>query len=449
MIGKTTIIAAVLALSCSTWAVAQLPMPVDADAIKQAEAAVRDAQQDGNSAATIRAYRRWLEFYPNEPSIQIGIYRAVATTFEQEGDAEQTKAWNGAADSLDPMQGGTTEAIGAKTRGAADKLTAILVLVNQSAQTVQAMRQSFNSANPRPATAGPGQMPTAFPPQTVGSPGYQPTPVTQPMPGYAQQPQFVPPTGPASPAPQFIGQQGQPQPIPLDAQGNPIPQPVPQPMQPMAVGAQGNPVPQPIQPVQQPQPQQVQYAQQQPQPQPVQPYPQQQAQPMQQYPQQQPQPQQGQYAQRQPQPQVMQQYPQQQPQRPQQYAQQRSAPYGASAGYARPQQTRRGDAAQSIRVFHDHSRLGDTNYFEPPCGALLLAENGSLTFTPTGGEAPLVIPASEIMEIRMNTAVAKMAGAFHIITKKGLYLGLAPQGETADEGRADVDELRRQLGLNQ
>ena len=94
------------------------------------------------------------------------------------------------------------------------------------------------------------------------------------------------------------------------------------------------------------------------------------------------------------------------------------------------------------------SRLGDINYFEPPCGALLLAENGSLTFTPTGGEAPLVIPASEILEIRMNTAVAKEAGAFHIITKSGLYLGLAPQGATADEGRADVDELRRQLGLD-
>jgi hypothetical protein len=153
-----------------------------------------------------------------------------------------------------------------------------------------------------------------------------------------------------------------------------------------------------------------------------------------------------QYAQPEPQPQ---QYPQQlQPQRPQQYTQQR-APYGAPAGYARPQQTRRGEAAQSIRVFHDHSRLGDRNYFEPPCGALLLAETGSLTFTPTGGEAPLVIPAAEILEIRMNTEVAKTAGAFHIITKKGLYLGLAPLGETADEGRADVDELRKQLGLDQ
>ena len=411
MIGKTIVTAAILALLCSAWAVAQLPMPVDAQAIKQAEAAARDAQQDGNSAATIRAYRRWLEFYPNEPSIQTGIYRAVALTFEQEGDVEQAGAWNRAADSLGPGQGGTAEAIGAKTRGAADKLAAILTMVSQSAQDAQALRQSFNPANPLPGTAGPAQMPTAFPPQTVGSPGYQPTPVTQPMPGYAQQPQFVPPTGAASAAPQFIAQPGQPQPIPLDAQGNPIPQ--------TFQSAQAQPQPQP-------QPQQVQF----PQP-PSQP---------------QPQAQQMQYAQPEPQPQ---QYPQQlQPQRPQQYTQQR-APYGAPAGYARPQQTRRGEAAQSIRVFHDHSRLGDRNYFEPPCGALLLAETGSLTFTPTGGEAPLVIPAAEILEIRMNTEVAKTAGAFHIITKKGLYLGLAPLGETADEGRADVDELRKQLGLDQ
>jgi hypothetical protein len=185
------------------------------------------------------------------------------------------------------------------------------------------------------------------------------------------------------------------------------------------------------------QPQQPQYAQQpvQPMQQPQQPqYAQQPVQPMQQ-------PQQAQYAPRPPYPQQAQ-YPQ-----PQQYAQQR-APYGVPAGYTRSQQTKRGDAARSIKVFHDHSRLGDKTYFDPPCGALLLAEDGSLTFTPTGGETPLVIPASEILEIRMNTAVAKDAGGFHIVTKKGLYLALAPEGATPDEGRADVDELRKQLGLD-
>ena len=76
-------------------------------------------------------------------------------------------------------------------------------------------------------------------------------------------------------------------------------------------------------------------------------------------------------------------------------------------------------------------------------------EGGNLTFTPTGGETALVIPAADILEIRMNTAVAKEAGAFHIITRKGLYLHLAPEGATSDEGRADVDELRKELGLDQ
>jgi hypothetical protein len=49
----------------------------------------------------------------------------------------------------------------------------------------------------------------------------------------------------------------------------------------------------------------------------------------------------------------------------------------------------------------------------------------------------------------MNTAVGKDSVAFHLVTKKGLYLGLTPGGATPDEGRADVDELRKQLGLDQ
>ena len=100
-------------------------------------------------------------------------------------------------------------------------------------------------------------------------------------------------------------------------------------------------------------------------------------------------------------------------------------------------------------MFHDHSRLGDSNYFEPSCRALLVVENGGLTFTPMGGEEPLLIPASDIIEIRMNTLVAKEAGAFHIITKSGLYLALAPAGATAEEGRADMEELRKELGQDQ
>jgi len=464
MIKKLKIMGALVALPCSVWAMAQLHVPVDTEARKQAEVAVREVQQDHDSAASIRAYRRWLEFYPNEPSVQAGIYRAMSIAFAQDGNEEQATIWSRAAE-LDPVQDGRVASEHSNTRGATDKLAALLAAVNQTAQTVQTLRQTFNAAHPNPAMPGVAQ---AFPQQPVGSPGFQPTPVTQPMPGYAPaQPQFAPPTA-----------AGQPQPIPLDPQGNPIQQPVPQqPMQPVAMGAQGNsiqqPVPQPIapmqpqapqmQPVIQQQPQQPQQYQQpaqqyQPQPQPQQYQPQQQyQQPQQQY-QQQP-AQQYQQPQQYPQ-QSQQQYPQQsqryaqpaqyqqQYRQPPPYAQPRM-PYGAPAGYARGQQARRGSAGAPIKVFHDHSRLGDANYFEPTCGALLLVENGSLTFTPAGGENSLVIPVSEIIEIRMNTLVAKEAGAFHIITKSGLYLALAPAGATAEEGRADMEELRKQLGLDQ
>jgi hypothetical protein len=402
--------------------------------------AVRETQQDHDSAAAIRAYRRWLEFYPNEPSVQAGIYRAMAGAFAQDGNEEQAAIWNHAAGNLDPLSGVTLPAGPATTRGATDKMAAILAAVNQTAQTVQAIRQSFNASNPNPAMPVPAP---AFPQQPVGSAGYQPVPVTQPMPGYAPpQPQFAPPTNTAT-APMQVT----PQPVAVDPQGNPIQQPVPQqPMQPVPLDAQGNPMPQPMAP---PQPQ-IQQMQPAPQPQqyqqPTQQYPQpQQYQPTQQY-------QQSRYVQPAP-------YQQQQPysptatQRPQYrqpspYAQPRT-PYLAPTGYARPQQARRGSAGLPIKVFHDHSRLGDSAYFDPPCPALLLVENGGLTFTPGGGEPPLLIPTSEIIEIRMNTMVAKEAGAFHIITKSGLYLALAPAGATTQEGRADLDELRKQLGLDQ
>jgi hypothetical protein len=111
--------------------------------------------------------------------------------------------------------------------------------------------------------------------------------------------------------------------------------------------------------------------------------------------------------------------------------------------------TVRGDATKPIHVFQDHSRLGDPACFEPACGALLLVEGGNLTFTPGGSEEAMVIPVADIIEISMNTAVGCEVGAFHIATRQGLYLHLAPESATADDGRADVDKLRKQLGLDQ
>jgi hypothetical protein len=116
-------------------------------------------------------------------------------------------------------------------------------------------------------------------------------------------------------------------------------------------------------------------------------------------------------------------------------------------GYGRQAGARRGAESQPIRVLHDHSRRDAEAYFEPSCGALLAVDGVNLTFTPSGGEEALVIPASEILEIRMNTTVGRDVGAFHIITKSGLYLHLAPESGSAEDGRSAVDGLRKHLGL--
>jgi hypothetical protein len=133
-----------------------------------------------------------------------------------------------------------------------------------------------------------------------------------------------------------------------------------------------------------------------------------------------------------------------QPQMPQNPAQ--ASPYAAAGRRAAPGRTR-GEAAAVIKVVHDHYRVGDHAYFEASCGALLSVEGSSLTFTASGGEAPVIIPAGDILEIRLNTTVGRSAGAFHIATKNGLYLNLMPESGNGDDGRADVDQLRKLLGL--
>jgi hypothetical protein len=442
------------------FAVTKLSIPVDADALKQAETAARDAQKQGNSAAALRAYRRWLEFFPNEPAVQAGIYRAMSLAAEESGETDQAKVWIGVSAQLDPDFEKRMAAGGDETRGAADKAAAVITTVAAAAQTFQQLRAAFQK---QPQVPPPPQQAVYFPPQPVGTPGAAPQPIPQPMPGYGPQPvpqpvpQPIPIDANGNPIPQPI-----PQPAPVDANGNPIPQPVPQPVQQPMPQPVPQPVPQPMQPAPQPMPQPVPQAQVLPQPYQQQPPPQQYQQqpPPQQYQQQQPPPQQYQQPpqqQYQQQPQPAQQYQQQQPQQQYQqrqqyqaqYQQPRQNAYAAPQSYARPQRRTRGDEAKPIRVFHDHSRLGDAAYFEQPCGALLLVEAGNLTFTASGGEGSLVIPASDIIEIRMNTAVGREAGAFHIITRKGLYLHLAPESAKPEDGRADVDELRKQLGIDQ
>lgn len=118
-------------------------------------------------------------------------------------------------------------------------------------------------------------------------------------------------------------------------------------------------------------------------------------------------------------------------------------PYMPPNNYRAPQ-VRGG--AEAIRVVHDHSDAGDATYFGAhACGALLKVSGSALTFTPSGAEPPLVIPAAEIVDIAMNTSIGAEIGAFHVVTAKGLYLHLAPPSGGAAEGRRMVDSLNTQL----
>lgn len=124
-----------------------------------------------------------------------------------------------------------------------------------------------------------------------------------------------------------------------------------------------------------------------------------------------------------------------------------SEPYKAP-GYGPLVTTTRGDM-KPVQVIHDHSQMGDAAYFAKSCGALLSVAESKLMFTPGGGEAPRVIPAADIREVRLNRVVGKDVGAFHITTKEGLYLNLAPASGTAEDGRTTVEALRKELGLGE
>ncbi len=373
------IAALIVAIPMATLAANRISVPVDSKLANQLLTAAQTAEQEGNYSGTLRQYRRWLEIYPNEPTLQAPVYLAMGAASKKAGDATQAKEFNDVAQTLDPGIGAriAKSESGALTRGKGDTAMAIMGAVMGIVQQQMAARQAARAQQQQYAQQPPqyNQPPAGggygYPAAPVGNPGYAP-PANgyAPMPGYAPQ-GYAPPGGPSDP----------------NAMGG---------------GA----------------PQNAGYAQPQPYQQPASPQ-----QPQGQYPQQQPT---GQYG----------------------YAPPPS-PYGAPSNYqAAYGATRGGPAPKPLKVIHDHSRLGDKDYFEKGCGALLAVQGGNLTFTPGGGETPLVIPASEIREVRLNTTVGRNIGAFHIATKKGLYLNLAPSTGNRDDGRADVDSLRKELGLS-
>ena len=451
-------LAAVMLLPAGLIGQTRLSVPMDAAAGKKLIENARAAQQEGNHAVALREYGRALEVYPNEPLVRAPIYLAMSEEAKASGDAAQAKVYQQMGEALDPDAGkraqggaqatttrGNAETASAVGQGALTMLAAILQardaakaaklqkaqLLQQQQMAQQAQVQMQMQTSAQPAAPPPGY---AYPPAPVGQPGYPPpTQAYQPMPGYAPAPGQVDPNAAMAaayaPPVQMQAQPGYPPPAQMQQQPG-----YPPPAQPQYAQQQQPGYPPPAQMQQQPgypSPAQPQYAQQQ---QPGYPPPAQ----MQQQPGYPP-PAQPQYAQ------------QQQPGYPPQpqYAAAPPSPYGAPQGYAMAMATTRGDTMKPIRVVHDHALLGDAAYFANGCGALVAVANGSLTFTPTGGEAPLVIPAAEIADVRLNTVIGREIGAFHITTRKGLYLNLAMESGKREDTRATVDELRKQLGLGE
>ena len=480
------IVAALLCSSvCAGLAAAQtLSVSVDPALTEQITHAARAAEADSNYSAALREYKRLLEVFPNEPGLQAPIYLAMSVDAGKAGNSEQAELFRSISHALDPSLEGraaSTSGDANLTRGGSGKGDAILAFAQLALNgyaTIRASRQQQQAQQPQqgqyqqPGQASPNPQQAGgynYPQQAYGQQGYQPPTGNQyiPTPGYSdpnaqqaqQQGQYQ------QPAPGQYQQQPQPDPSQMQQQpGQYQPQPQQGQYQQQPQAGQYQPTPQqgqyqqqPASGQYQPQPQAGQY---QPQPQQGQ-YPQQPApgqyQPQPQAGQYQPQPQQGQYQQQQSPGQYQPMQPGQYQPQPQQgqYQQQSAgytpvaqpAPYGAPAGRNRSSATR-GEESPILKVVYDRSGLGDATYFANGCGALLSTDNGDLIFTPGCGFAPRLIPAGEVWEVRLNTTVGRDVGAFHIITKKGMYLDLAPSSGNSDQARADVDALRKSLGLD-
>jgi hypothetical protein len=439
-------IAASLALCPALLSAQGLRAPVDPNAPKTILAAARDAESSANYMAAIREYRRLLEVYANEPGLQAPVYLAMSADAEKSGDLTQAHLYSEVSASLDPnlaQKAKEAEGKNAGTRGGGGKADLLLALASAALQSYASTRASQSQQQPQQQQQQAYQQQSQYPQQPYGQPGYQQPAQYSPTPGYSD------PNAQVAGQPQPQGQypSSQPGQYPQQAQAQyPAAQPAGQ--YPSSQPAGQYPASQPggQYPASQPGGQYPasQPSGQYPASQPAGQYPQQ---AQSQYPQQQPQ---GQYPQ-----QAQAQYPQQPGQYPQQpqdqaaqpggYPAPQSAPYGAPRGQARRQT--RGAAATSIKVVYDRSRLGAADHFANACGALLTLDDSNLIFTPGCGEAPRVIPAADVWEVRSNALVGREIGAFHIITKRGLYLDVAPTGGDRESGRVQVEELRKALGL--
>lgn len=404
-------------------------VPMDAGMSKQIEEAIRSAVQEGNYNAALRDSRRLLELFPNNPTVQAPIYLTMSELAQKTGETSQASGYAATAKQIDPsLEKRAAAAGGATTRGgnSGQKLAAVLAIMGTTMAVIQQVQaQKAQQAMQMAQQMPPAAAPMTYPQAPIGAQNYQPSP-TPPAPpvGWAPAPQ----------QPDPYGQYSQPQAYPQPAPPSPYPQSAPPPYPQSAPSAYAQPAPAQAYPQSAPPPGY-------PQPAPAPAY----APPASSYPP--AAPASPGYAPPAPP------YPQTYPADPNMAAPgaqpaypSAPAPYAVTSFEGGVRRTR-GGAAPVIKVVHDHSRIGDKAYFEKSCGALLSFAEGKLTFTPAGGETPLVIPAAEIAEVRLNTTVGKNIGAFHIATKKGLYLNLAPESGSRDEARGDVEQIRKQLGF--
>jgi hypothetical protein len=124
-------------------------------------------------------------------------------------------------------------------------------------------------------------------------------------------------------------------------------------------------------------------------------------------------------------------------------------PY-ANTGYRMPPRRMRGsDEDLVLKVIHDHSTIASATYFETSCSAVLAVNGTDLTFTPSDGEESLVIPASEILDVRLNSNVGRDAGVFHVSTRQGVYIALAPETLDREQARAWIESVRAKLAITE
>ena len=390
---------------------------------QQAADAVQAALSDGNYATELPAFRRLLEIHPNDPQLKAYFYLAMGTAADKAGETKDAQLYKRMAQMLD---------WGIDWRvGKPDTAEAIMRSAAQSLATIEKAREDA-----RPKSAARPQPMYNYPPAPAGAPEYKAPAEYQPMPGYAA----ASTAGPVSMPFMNTGPRGGTVPPPSP---NSAPPPSPQAAPDQTRPAQSSAPPPPPPPPQfQPNPNAV------PPPGFPQPLPQNQRPPSSEGP---------------PSPQFRTSGREGGPKPPMPYvagAMGSGMSGGPPIGYQKPidpyvmqqstavgrQNLRRGEAAKPMRVVHDHSQLGDKTYFETGCGALLTVEDGALIFT-SGVEAPRSIAASEIVDLRMNVEIGSAIGAFHVLTKRGLFLNLVPEGATREQGRLFVDALRKQLGL--